>query len=157
MKIQKHIITKPLSVRLTDEEVLKYGREAARAVADRESIESDFDSMKKDYKARIDEQTAIVSKLSPRIHSGKETRDVECEEVKDWTKGTVVVTRLDTFEIVDQRPMRDEERQMEVQLEEEADVQPADDNTVAFTLVTSVKPEELSEETTDDDESNPFA
>lgn len=124
MKTQRRKITKPLSVRLTDEDVLKYGREAARAVADRESIENDFDSIKKDYKARIDEQSAIVAKLSPRIHSSQETRDVVCEEVKNWTDGTVVVTRLDTGEVTESRPMREDEKQMEVELEDDGEPLP---------------------------------
>ena len=118
-KTQKRMLTKPLSVRLTDEEVLKYGRDAARAMADGLSIEKQFESVKKDYKARLDEQASIVSKLSPRIHSGIETRDVECEEIKNWTKGTVVVTRLDTGEIVESRPMREDEKHMEMTFEDD--------------------------------------
>jgi hypothetical protein len=123
-KTQKIRVTKPMPVRLTDAEVLKYGRDAARAVADRTRIEAEFDSVKADYKSKIGEQTAIIGKLSPRIHSGIETRDVECEEVRNWTKGTVTVTRLDTGEVVESRPMREDEKQMEVTFEEDGGLTP---------------------------------
>jgi hypothetical protein len=112
-------VTKALPVHLTDAEVLQYGRDAARAVADRERIEAEFDGVKADYKSKIAEQSAIVGKLSPRIHSGIETRDVACEEVKNWTKGTVTVTRLDTGEVVESRPMREDEKQIEIGIEVE--------------------------------------
>jgi len=118
-KTQKIRVTKPMPVKLTDAEVLKYGRDAARAVSDRTRIEAEFESVKSDYKAKINEQSAIIGKLSPRIHSGIETRDVECEDVKNWTKGTVVVTRLDTGEIVESRPMREDEKHMEMTFEED--------------------------------------
>jgi len=120
-KTQKIRVTKPMPVKLTDAEVLKYGRDAARAVADRTRIEAEFDSVKADYKSKIGEQTAIIGKLSPRIHSGIETRDVECEEVRNWTKGTVTVTRMDTGEVVESRPMREDEKQMEVTFENDGD------------------------------------
>ncbi len=120
-KTQKIRVTKPMPVKLTDAEVLKYGRDAARAVADRTRIEAEFDSVKADYKSKIGEQTAIIGKLSPRIHSGIETRDVECEEVRNWTKGTATVTRMDTGEVVESRPMREDEKQMEVTFENDGD------------------------------------
>jgi len=115
-KVVRRKITKALPVRLTDAEVLQYGRDAARAVSDRERIESELASVKADYKGKIEEQSAIVSKLSPRIHSGIETREVECEEVRNWTKAVVTVTRWDTGETIESRPMREDEKQMEVDL-----------------------------------------
>ncbi len=113
-RIVTRSLTKPLPVKLTDAEVLKYGRDAARAISDKERIESDFDSVKAEYKGNIAEQQAIVSKLSPRIHSGIETREVECEEEKNWNNSTVTLRRLDTDEVIDCRPMREDEKQMEL-------------------------------------------
>ena len=109
-------VTKCLPVKLTDEEVLKYGRDVARAHADRARIELELDSVKSDYKGKIAEQDGIIGKLSPRIHSGIESREVECEEVKDYTSGTVRVRRLDTDELIEERPMREDEKQVQMQL-----------------------------------------
>jgi hypothetical protein len=113
-KIMTRKVTKPLPVKLTDTETLQYGRDAARAMADKERIGAEFDGVKADYKGKIAEQEAIIGKLSPRIHSGIETRDVECLETKNWTQATVEVRRTDTNEIVESRPMREDEKQIEM-------------------------------------------
>ena len=42
-KTIKRKVTKALPVKLTDAEVLQYGRDAARAMADKERIEAEFD------------------------------------------------------------------------------------------------------------------
>ena len=67
------------------------------------------------------EQNAIVGKLSPRIHSGIETRDVQCVQETNWTRLTVKIVREDTGEIVESRPMREEEKQMELNPGEKQD------------------------------------
>lgn len=110
----KRNVTKSLSVKLTDDEVLKYGRELARAHSDRARIEASLDSIKAEYKGKITEQEGIIEKLSPVIHSGTESRDVKCEELKDWVTGTVKVTRLDTMEVIEDRPMREDEKQVQL-------------------------------------------
>ena len=120
-------VTKPLPCHLTDEEVLKYGREVARATTERDRIASEAKSVAKDYASKVAEQNAIVGKLSPRIHSGIETRDVECVEVKNWTKLTVSVTRQDTGEVIESRPMREDEKQAELTLTEADDKATADE------------------------------
>lgn len=107
-------VTKPLSVPLTDEEILKYGRDCARAQSDKDRIISEAKSVAKDYAAQVSEQDAIIAKLSPRINSGKETRDVVCYQVSNWNTGWVVVSRSDTGEVIEDRPMREEEKQREM-------------------------------------------
>ena len=107
-------VTKALPVNLTDDEVLKYGRDIARAHAERDNIASRAKSVAKDYASKVSEQDAIIGKLSPRVHSGIETRDVECEEIKNWTAATVTITRLDTGEVIESRPMREDEKEMQL-------------------------------------------
>lgn len=107
-------VTKALPCTLNDDEILKYGRDIARAHAERERIATEAKSVAKDYSSKVAEQDAIIGKLSPRVHSGIETRDVECEETKNWSKGTVIVRRNDTGETVEARPMREEEKQVEI-------------------------------------------
>lgn len=107
-------VTKALPCKLSEEEVLKYGRDLGRAYADKSRVETELDGIKAEYKGRVKEQDALIEKLSARVHSGIETRDVACMEVKNWTEGTVEVRRLDTNEIVESRPMREDEKQMEI-------------------------------------------
>ena len=110
-------VTKPLACHLTEPEVLAYGKDLARAHADSDRIQTEFDSIKQDYKGKLEEQGAIISKLAGRVHSGLETRDVECVEEKNWTKLTVTVTRNDTGETIEARPMREDEKQAELSYE----------------------------------------
>lgn len=117
-KTVTRMVTKALPVKLSEQEVTQYGRDMDRAHADRNRIENEFDSVKAEYKGKISEQEAIIEKLSPRIHSGIETRDVECSEVKNWTKATVTVTRTDTGEVIESRPMREDEKQMQIDVVE---------------------------------------
>ncbi len=107
-------ITKSLPVKLTDTEILQYGKDLARAYAEKARVEAELDAIKDDYKGKTSEQAAQIGKLSGRVHSGIETREVECEEVKNWNSMTVVTTRLDTFETIESRPMREDEKQMEI-------------------------------------------
>ena len=109
-------ITKPLPCKLEEAEVTQYGRDMARAMNDKARIQAEADSIKQEYKSKIEEQSAIVEKLSGRVHSGIETRDVECQQIMNWTKGTVSVTRMDTREIIEKRPMREDEKQSEMKL-----------------------------------------
>ena len=111
-------VTKPLAVVLTEQEVLQYGRDCARAQADRDRIISEAKSVAKDYAAQVSEQDAIIAKLSPRINSGKETRDIMCYQVSNWNMGRVMVSRSDTGEVIEDRPMREEEKQREMAIVE---------------------------------------
>ena len=112
-------VTKPLAVVLTEQEVLQYGRDCARAQADRDRIISEAKSVAKDYAAQVSEQDAIIAKLSPRINSGKETRDIMCYQVSNWNTARVMVSRSDTGEVIEDRPMREEEKQRELAIVEE--------------------------------------
>jgi len=107
-------VTKGLPCKLTDAEMFQYGKDAGHAFAERERIQGEFDAVKQDYKGKIEEQSAQIGKLSGRLHSGIETRDVACIEVKNWTKGTFTVTRTDTGDVVESRPLREDEKQMEI-------------------------------------------
>ena len=106
--------TKPLPCQLTEKEIGTCGREAARAYSAHVRIEGELKSVKSEYKAKLDEQKALIAKFSGRVESGTETRDVECIEVKNWTEATVIVTRSDTKEKIEDRPMREDEKQTEL-------------------------------------------
>ena len=121
-KVEKTLsknITKPLPCKLTDGELLGYGRDVAAGYATVQRLESELDGIKQDYKGKITVQEATIGSRTGCIASGSETRDVKCVEVKNWTDGTVVITRLDTAEIIESRPMREDEKQQECFSEEE--------------------------------------
>jgi hypothetical protein len=107
-------VTKSLACKLTEAEVLQYGRDMAQEHAEYNRIEGEMKSVQKEYKAKLEEKEANISKLSGRVHSGIEARDVACTETKNWTAGTVYTVRLDTMEVIEDRPMREDEKQMEI-------------------------------------------
>jgi hypothetical protein len=109
-------ITKALACKLTEPEVLQYGRDMAQAYAERERLTGELDAIKGEYKGKIAEQDAAIGKLQARVHSGMESRDVECVEEKNWTAATVRVTRTDTHEVIESRPMREDEKQVELSI-----------------------------------------
>jgi len=113
-RVLRRKVTKALPCKLTEQEVTAYGRDLARAYTERERIAKELTSVKEDYKAKIGEQEAAIGKFTSRVHSGIETREVECEETKNWTRATVEVVRLDTYEPIESRPMREDEKQMEM-------------------------------------------
>ena len=117
-KTMKRKVTKALPCKLTETEILQYGRDMAHAMSERDRVQGEFDSVKQEYKAKLEEYAANINKLSGRVNSGIETRDVACEEVKDWTEGVVTIERLDTFEKVESRPMREDEKQTEIKLDD---------------------------------------
>jgi uncharacterized FlaG/YvyC family protein len=86
----------------------------AHAMTERERIQGELDTQKQEYKARIEEKTATIAKLSGRVNSGLESREVVCIEVKDWSDATVTICRQDTGEVIEERPMREDEKQMEL-------------------------------------------
>jgi hypothetical protein len=110
-------VTKALPCTLTEQEVLAYGRDMAHAYAERERIDGEFDAVKSDYKGKLAEQDAIIGKLSGRVHSGIETREVKCEQIQNWTEATITVLRCDTREVIESRPMREDEKAMELSLD----------------------------------------
>jgi hypothetical protein len=53
-----------------------------------------------------------MASLAEKVRSGYEHRNVDCLKSLDYRLGTVTITRLDTGEVMRERPMDAEERQM---------------------------------------------
>ena len=112
--------TKNLPCKLTENEVLAYGRDLASKHAEYARIEAEFTAMKTEFKGKLEEVEARISTLASRIQSGQEYREVETVETKNWTTMTVTQVRTDTGEVLEKRPMREDEKQAELFDEAEA-------------------------------------
>lgn len=79
---------------------------------------------KNEAKKRISKQMKELGEkadvLREHLTSGVEKRDVKCREVMDWKRKSVTVTRLDTGETITERPMRQDELQIKMRLDEAA-------------------------------------
>lgn len=98
----------------SDPELAQLSRDIANALNRRSSLETEFDSVKQDYRAQITAQDALVSSLSARVSSGFEMQPVKCILFDERPAGYRLVVRLDTGHVYRRRKLDPEERQMKI-------------------------------------------
>jgi len=104
--------TRLLRVKLTDGELLEKGQELAEAYKDLRTHNDELDSIKKEYKGKISAAETQIESLSGILRERYESRKVDCVIVKDFQEGTIVVTRLDTDTVIENRKMTNEQREL---------------------------------------------
>jgi hypothetical protein len=103
-----------LPCQLTEEQLGERARELARLV---EAIEEEEDRAKRvaaDSKSEVRRLAAGRDLLARVVSTGTEFREVGIEKFADDDRGIVAVVRMDTGEVVAERPIRAEERQLEL-------------------------------------------
>jgi len=108
------LIKEYLKCQLTEKEKTELSAKIAKAISDRASAEAKLKEVSASIKAQIAQLDAEISEKALQINNGYEYRNVECRMDKDYRLGTVTITRLDTGEVIRERPMTAEERQMEL-------------------------------------------
>jgi len=97
-------VNRIVSFPLNDEEVSKLGHKAAKLEGEIESLEEKKKAEAKKWNDDIKSKRKTVRKIAKEITSGKQDRDVECTEVKNfdtkkveyWHEGAVVQERAMT-------------------------------------------------------------
>ncbi len=111
-----------LRCELTDTEIADTARDLARANSRKASIDQQKKEADAQLKAEIQAQESIIARLSALINSGHEYRNIECRvELDTPTSGRKTIVRLDTGEIVSEKPMTDADRQMVMDLQTAAE------------------------------------
>jgi hypothetical protein len=100
-----------LSVPLSVEDKAKKADEFASVQADIEKIEANKSAFASACKEKLDVLYAKHSEIGRQVRSGVEERRVDCEAVPHPSRPIVQIIRLDTGEVIDERPMTDEEKQ----------------------------------------------
>jgi hypothetical protein len=103
---------KQLEVMLTHTELAAYSETLAievRNVADLKDEKKNFDKRMGDA---IKEKEKEVSEVAMKVAEKKERREVDCLWDHDWNRNVKVLTRLDTFEVVESRVIPADERQL---------------------------------------------
>jgi len=108
------LIKEYLKCQLTEKEKTELSAKIAKAISDRSSAEAKLKEVNASIKAQIAQLDAEISEKALQINNGYEYRNVECQMDKDYRLGTVTITRLDTDEVIRERPLTAEERQMEL-------------------------------------------
>lgn len=119
-------VKRNLPVTLTSEEIDVKATKLAAQVAYTEKLRDQKRETNSALKEQIDESQAKVSELSRQITLRTEERQVLCTLVKDFKAGMATVTRNDTGEVVEERPLADDEYQADLLPEAEGSADDSD-------------------------------
>lgn len=114
-------IQRVLPVPLTDRERLEIGEDIAAAQAQAEQAERDKKAADEGYKSVIEGAYADVSLGTSKLRRGKKDVEVACTVFRDYRLGHYKVTRNDTMEVLVNRPMTSQERQMGIKFPDDKD------------------------------------
>lgn len=112
-----------LRVQLTDKEISERANRAAHAVAEIDQKEEEREAANKHAKAQIAEIEAELKKVSTEVRDRATYRAVRCERAFVYRTGNVTERRLDTGEVLHERPMTEYERQTELPLDDVEEMQ----------------------------------
>lgn len=114
VKIEK--FTRNLRVVLKSEEVVERAKRAAFILGEMQQKESERDAAKKQADAQIEELSSEMHRLSLEVRDGAAYRDVPCTRHYVYRVGIVEERRTDTHELLNERPMTEREKQLELEL-----------------------------------------
>lgn len=103
-------MTRALRCPLTREELEIKHTAFVQASAALQKKKQDWKDKSSLHRAEVKEAEERMRELARDCQDKSETRTVQCQELHDKTKGEVRVIRLDTEEVIDSRPMTEEER-----------------------------------------------
>jgi hypothetical protein len=105
-------LTKEIEHHFSLDELRNLGLSLANAIADLEALAQEKADFMADLKGRHKDAQAKVKLLAEKIRTGSEVRLVECRLEKDFLSNAVRTYRTDTNELVEERAMTVEERQL---------------------------------------------
>lgn len=106
--------TQQLACALKREEVEERAQRAAHLLADHEKQEASFDEQRKEQKNVLLKIENEIRSVSQEVREKVTYRDVPCERRFDYQRSLVLDVRLDTGEVVYERPMSDAEKQRDL-------------------------------------------
>lgn len=108
-KTRKEPYTESLRCMLTRAEAEKYGAEAGAAEDRAEKLREELDAEKDKYKTQIKEAVAEFRQKFSIFKSKSIVREVACEREYNWETKRVREIRLDTKDVLNDRPMTEDE------------------------------------------------
>jgi hypothetical protein len=106
------VITKELEYQFTSDEIRNLGISLSQAIEEVEGLEEEKAGFMADLKGRMKEAKDKVKLLAAKIRTGSEMRLIDCRLEKDFMSNAVRTYRIDTDELVEERAMTAEERQL---------------------------------------------
>lgn len=111
-----------LLCKLTHDEVHEYGRLLAAQVQSITDEEIRQGHERKTMKDRMDRLEGERDRLAELVSTGSEKREIECIVQADYGTGKAYTIRVDTGEIIDERALKADEKQMGLGIAEADDV-----------------------------------
>ena len=111
--IHKSIEPHSLPCKLTTEQKAESADQLATAIQQAESLELERKSVMGNFKSRKEFLIERIHNLTTHVKDGIEMRSVDCTLSLNYSKLKATLTRNDTNQIIEERPMTEEEKQME--------------------------------------------
>jgi len=105
---------KELMITLSDVEQVSRGKQLAKVLSEIRNEDGRHQMMKASMKSAMTALEAERDKLSLIVSSGEELRMIQCEDRANFDTGSFERVRIDTQEIVYERPLSTQERQLEI-------------------------------------------
>ena len=102
-----------LSCSLSTKERADAANKLADVLDDIMRLEDDKKTMAADLSAQIKRLSAEVRQLTRQVKEGTATRSVLCELKLNWTKLTATTVRTDSGQVVEERGMTEDEKQLD--------------------------------------------
>ena len=104
---------------LTDEEVSEAAQTLAKYLDDHAALEDALKTVKADYKAKLEAATANIKVQQRLVRDKSETRLTDVLVRINYTDCTYTAVRKDTDEQIEDRKLRGDEKQLEIDFEGE--------------------------------------
>lgn len=128
-------ITKTLTCHLSEEEVKERSHELIEKLEDLDTVELERKAANDKFKERHKALDLRTRELRRQIEKRTQLRDIECELRVDGTNQLILTVRLDTNQVIDARPMTEQERQRDFIFDHaDAEINRRDNQTLAGLL-----------------------
>ena len=121
--ISSEIIKWEVKLQLDDVRAHELGLDMAQRLKCIGEIERHMAGVRTDCKKEIGGHEEVIKRASKILTDGIESKEMDCQMVRNFTRGLCYVVRVDTRELVETIPMEGDAAQMEIpEVEEEAKV-----------------------------------
>lgn len=107
-------VTRVLPVKLSDKEIQAAGEKLAELELDLQRAKEEAAGIAAQFRERKKALAENIAKTSRVVDEGQEDRPIVCEMVPDYRRNVMEVVRTDTDEVVEDRALTVDERQMEL-------------------------------------------
>ncbi len=104
--IERDEVMSLLKCDFSQEELLEISRDMTQKMYAREIKQGELDSIKKQYNGEISTLDEEIKTKQRHVHDGYEFRAIPCQVERNYNTKTYTLTRLDSGEVVESRPLR---------------------------------------------------